>query len=194
MEKRGKPSLEAKMETLAKIIDGHIVHDETRVAVCIKGTRLGFPATLEAISPGWPFGVNYFIETEVVAEEPHQEMGEQFLKLTILPRVAHGILAFAARLLLVEAKGQKVGDKRLEREFIISYNNAEEAHRFCQYPGIYERLVFLHKQSKFTEMLVKADSGLWMAQPVNFRALSPDLFRETFARLADIGQILFEAF
>ncbi len=51
MEKRGKPSLEAKMETLAKIIDGHIVHDETRVAVCIKGTLLGFPATLEAISP-----------------------------------------------------------------------------------------------------------------------------------------------
>lgn len=193
METRERKSLDAKIESFAKIIDGRVVHDETRVAICIKGTVAGFPATMEAIGAGWPFGVNYFIETEVV-EAPSQDYNSQLLKLTILPRVAHGIMSFLARILLVEAKGQRVGDRRLENEFIISYNNAEEAHRFCQHPGVYDKLVFLHRKSKFTELLVKADAGLWMAQPVNFKSLNPDLFKETFHHLAELGQVLCDAF
>jgi hypothetical protein len=95
---------------------------------------------------------------------------------------------------LVESRGQKVADKRLESEFIMTYNNYDEAVRFCQYPGLADKLKKLHRYAKFSELLVKADSGLWLAQPVSFKSLDPDLFRETFKMLGDIGQVLFEAF
>ncbi|HEY9716166.1 MAG TPA: hypothetical protein V6C69_01750 [Trichormus sp.] len=185
--------LENKMETFAKIIEGRVVHDEGRVQICLKGTILGFPATLEAINAGWPFGVNYFIETNVI-EDPDEEPDDQPLKLTLLPRVAHGFMKIFARVLLVEARGMKLGDKKLENEFIASFNDHEEAMRFLQYPGVSEQLIKLHRQSKFSEMLVKAGSGLWLSQPVNFKSLDADLFRETFKRLGEVGQILFESF
>jgi len=185
--------LESKMETFAKIIEGRVVHDEGRVQICLKGTILGFPATLEAINAGWPFGVNYFIETQVI-DDPDEEPDPQALKMTLVPRVAHGIMKMFARILLVEARGMRLGDKKLENEFIASYNNADEAFRFVQYPGIAEQLIKLHRQTKFSEMLIKAGSGLWLSQPVNFKSLDADLFRETFKMLGDIGQILFEAF
>jgi hypothetical protein len=188
-----KDDLEPKMDTFANLIDGRAVDDHTRVQVCLKGTLLGFPATFEAIGAGWPFGVNYFIETEVI-EDPNAPVNPSALNLTVLPRVARGFTQIFARILLIESKGQPVGDKRLEREFIFTYNNNEEAHRFCQYPGVYEKLMELHKFSKFSELLVKQGSGLWLAQPVNFRSLHPDVFRETFNTLADLGQILFDAF
>jgi hypothetical protein len=181
------------METLAEIIEGRVVDDSTRVQVCLKGTQLGFPATFEAIGVGFPFGVNYFIETQVI-EDPNARVNPNALKLTILPRVARGFTQIFARILLIESKGQPVGDKRLEREFIMSYNNNEEAFRFCQYPGVYETLMKLHRFSKFSELLVKPDSGLWLAQPVSFKNLHPDIYKETFSTLADLGQILFDSF
>ncbi|HEY9774885.1 MAG TPA: hypothetical protein V6C81_14070 [Planktothrix sp.] len=185
--------LEAKMELLAKIIEGRVVHDEDRVQVCIKGTILGFPATIEALNAGWPFGVNYFIETHVI-DDPNRPQDPNGLKMTFIPRVARGLVQIFARVLLVESRGQRVGDKRLESEFIMTYNNVDEAIRFSQYPGIAEKLKKLHKYSRFSELLVKAESGLWLAQPISFKSLDPDLFRETFKMLGDIGQVLFEAF
>lgn len=185
--------LEVKMDGFAKLIDGRIVHDEQRVQVCLKGTVLGFPATLEAISAGWPFGVNYFIETKVI-EDPNHPNQEGTLKLTILPRVARGLMQIFARVLLIEPRGQKVGDARLEKTFILSYNNIEDARRFCQYPGVYEKLIDLHNFAKFSELLIKADSGIWMAQPTNFRSLNPDQFKQTFKVLGDLGQIMFDIF
>lgn len=185
--------LETKMDTLAKLIDGRVVDQTQRVQVCLKGTVLGFPATLEAINAGWPFGVNYFIETKVI-EDPDHPNQEGTLKLTILPRVARGLMQIFARILLIEPKGQKVGDNRLEKLFILSYNNADEARRFCQYPGVYEKLVDLHNFSEFSELLIKADSGIWMAQPTNFRALNADHYKQTFKVLGDLGQIMFDIF
>ena len=187
------PDLDAKMQMLARIIEGRVVDDSNRVQVCLKGTILGFPATLEAINVGWPFGVNYYIETRVI-DDPNQPRDPNALKLTFVPRVARGLIELFARVLLVESRGQKIGDKRLEEEFVMSFNNYEEAVRFCQYPAVSDKLKALHKYAKFSELLVKADSGLWLAQPVSFKTLDPDLFRETFKMLGDLGQILFEAF
>src|ERR1700722_4253319 len=108
-------SIAAKMKAFADIIEGRVVHDEARVQVCIKGTILGFPATYEAIGAGFPFGGNYFIETKVI-DDPEEEPDPRTLKLTVLPRVARGLLQFLARIMLFEAKGQSVGDKRLEKQ------------------------------------------------------------------------------
>ena len=188
-----KTDLAAKMQTFAELIEGRVVDDHTRVEVCLKGTVLGFPATLEAIGAGWPFGVNYFIETKVI-DDPNEPENPMSLKLTLLPRVARGFMQIFARVLLIEARGQSIGDKRLEKEFILSFNNSEEAHRFAQYPGVYERLLDLHNYSKFSELLIKSNSGLWLAQPVNFRSLHADVCKETFKTMAEIGQILFESF
>jgi hypothetical protein len=33
-----------------------------------------------------------------------------------------------------------------------------------------------------------------LSQPKNFHSLDPDVFRETFRLLAELGQVLFEAF
>jgi hypothetical protein len=186
-------NLSAKMKAFADIIEGRVVHDEGRVQVCIKGTVLGFPATYEAIGAGFPFGGNYFIETKVI-DDPNQEPDKRALNLTALPRVARGLLQILARIMLFEAKGQSVGDKRLEKMFIFSHNNRGEAERFVTYPGVFERLIEIHNYTKFTELLVKADAGLWLAQSENFKSLTPDLFRETFNVLGALGQNVFDAF
>jgi len=185
--------LSNKMKAFADMIEGRVVHDESRVQVCIKGTVLGFPATYEAIGAGWPFGGNYFIETKVI-DDPSHEPDAKSLKLTALPRVARGLMQFLARLMLFEAKGQPVGDRRLEKAMIFSHNNRAEAERFTTYPGVYEHLMEINNYTKFTELLVKADAGLWLAQSENFRALTPDLFRETFNTLGALGQNVFDAF
>ena len=54
---------DSKSRSIAQALDGKVVDDSARVAVCIKGSLLGFPATMEAFRPHFPFGVNYYIET-----------------------------------------------------------------------------------------------------------------------------------
>lgn len=185
--------VDAKCKAFAEIIEGRVVDDQVRVQVCLKGTVLGFPATLEAIGAGWPFGVSYFVETKVV-DDPNEQEDPNALKLNILPRVVRGFASFFARILLFEPRGQRIGDKRIDSHFICSFNNSDEALRFFQYPGVYEKLMLLHDYAKFSELLVKAKAGLVLTQPTNFKSLDPDNFRETFKNLADLGQVLFEAF
>lgn len=177
---------------MAKIIEGRIIED-SRFEVCIKGTVLGFPATLQAMKAGWPFGVTYTLETQVI-DDPNNPTSPDALTMTLSPRVTHGIAAWFARLLLFEPQGQHLQDKRMENHFVFSFNNSQEAERLVKYPGLFENLLKLEEFSKFSEMTIKAHAGLVVSQPQNFNNLDPDVFRETFGLMGEIGQILFESF
>lgn len=181
-----------KLQMMAQMIEGRVVED-TRFEVTIKGTVLGFPATLQAIKAGWPFGVTYTLETQVI-DDPNRPPQPDALSMTISPRMTHGLMAFVARLLLFEPQGQHLQDKRMEKSFIFSFNNTMEAERFVKYPGVFENLLHLEEYAKFSEMVIKAHAGIVLSQPENFNNLDPDVYRETFKLLGEVGQILFEAF
>ena len=193
MSTANKDLLKRKMKAFAKLIDGQVVDDADRVQVCIKGTVLGFPATLEAITAGWPFGVSYYIQTTVI-EDPDRQSDPGALQLTLCPRTARGPFSFLARLLLFEAQGQKMGDRRIENTFVASFNNGSEALRFVNYPGVFENLMRLEHHSKFSEFLLKSGAGLSLSQPTSFNSLEANVFQETFKVLGDIGQVLVEDF
>ncbi|HEY9713598.1 MAG TPA: hypothetical protein V6C72_09005 [Chroococcales cyanobacterium] len=182
----------ARMQEMARIIEGKPVEDP-RFEVCLKGTVLGFPATLQAINANWPFGVTYLLETQVI-EDPNHQQSPNTLRLTISPRATRGIFSFIARILLFEPRGQSVSDKRMEEAFMFTYNNQHEAERFLRYPGVYEKLQKLDEYAKFSELFVKVDAGLSLSQPTCFNKLDSDVFRETFKLLGDLGQVIFEAF
>lgn len=184
--------LPAKVDEFAKIIEGRSVQDP-RFEVNIKGTVLGFPATLQAIKASWPFGVTYTLETQVI-DDPNNPPQSDALMMTISPRYARGFFSGIARILLIEPHGQPLSDKRFEQWFMCSYNTFSEADRFVKYPGVFESLHSLERCSKFTELTVKAHAGLVLAQPQNFRTLNADVLRETFRLLSELGQVLFEVF
>lgn len=185
--------LNAKMQAVAEIIEGRVIKNDQRVAVSVKGSVLGFPASLEAIHTGWPFGVMYFLETEVV-EDPNKKNIAEPLKLTILPRVGRGFFQFFSHILLFESRGMPVGDKSLEGRFIFLHNDKDLAERFVKYPGVSDRLIKLEQYSKFGELTIKADAGIFLSQPKSFAALDLDICRETFRILGELGQVVFEAF
>lgn len=183
----------AKLRAVADIIEGRVVGEDPRVAICVKGSVLGFPATLEAIHPNWPFGVMYYVETQII-EDPHKIRLSNSLNLTVCPRFGRGWTRFFAHLFLFEARGLSVNDKQLESRFIFSYNDGAQAERFVKYPGNPDRLARLEEFSKFTELTIRSDAGLYLAQPQSFHALDLDICRETFRLLGQLGQVLFEAF
>ena len=55
-----------KQEAVAGLIDGEVIDDSDRVAVCIKGIVNGFPARLETFMVGFPWSVSYALETNIV--------------------------------------------------------------------------------------------------------------------------------
>jgi len=185
--------LEAKKQAIAEIIEGRVVPDETRVAVSIKGSVIGFPASLEALNTGWPFGVMYSLDTKVV-DDPNKPTIKEPLKMTILPRMGRGLLRFIAHIVLFEARGMRVGDKFLESKFVFEYSDEQLAERFVRYPGMSERLIKLEQFSGFNELTIKSDAGLFLSQPKSFTALDLDVCRETFRLLGEMGQVLFESF
>ena len=184
---------EAKVALIAKILEGRVVHDEPRVLVCIKGIVLGFPATLEAIQPSFPFGVTYFLETNVI-EDPNAQPRQSPLKLVITPRIGRGLFSFFSRLLLLEAKGQKVDIPQIDSAFVCSFDNIDATKRFLHYPAIQEKLVMLAKYSQFTELLIKTDAGICLSQPTSLNALGLDVCKETFRLLGELGQVIFDNF
>jgi hypothetical protein len=186
-------NLDAKLQAAAQILEGRVVKNDPAVEVCIKGSVFGFPAALKAIKSGWPFGVMYFLETEVV-EDPNQAKRPDALKLTLSPRYGRGIWGFFTRLLLFEDSGMTVADKQLDSRFICNYNNAALAERFMKYPGVADNLLKLEHYCKFSEMQISSQAGIYMAQPKSFRALDLDVCRESFKILGQLGQVIFEAF
>lgn len=181
-----------KVAMMARFIEGTSVED-IRFDVNIKGTVNGFPATLQAIKATLPFGVTYTLETHVI-DDPNNPPRTNALRLTMSPRYARGFLSWIARIMLFEPQGQTLNDKRLEQLFMFNYNNQAEAERFIKYPGVYDNLVKLERCSNFTELTVRAHAGLALTQPQNFNSLDPDVFRETFRLLSELGRVLFEAF
>ena len=186
--------LEAKKRALADILEGKIVDDSGRVEICIKGSVLGFPMTVEAFRSGFPFGVTYYIETETEAERQRQNIGTPF-RIDIQPRYARGgILVFLSRLLLFESKGQNVGDKKFEGKYISSHNDYETAERFVRYPGVFEGIDNLSQLTSFSELVARAKYGLVLSQPQNFASIDIDKTRETIKQMGALAQILFDAF
>jgi hypothetical protein len=182
-----------KLETAAQLIEGRVATDENPSEVYIKGTVLGFPAILQAIFSGWPFGVTYIIETKVV-DDPSKVADATSMTMTIVPRMAHGFLKTFTRIFLLEPSGVPVGDKRVQEKYLVTTNNVAQSDRFFRYPGVYDSMVKLEKMTKFTEIVIKAEAGLSLSQPKSFNALELDVCKETFRSLAELGQILFESF
>ncbi len=181
-----------KLEQVAHLIEGKVVADAP-VPIFIRGTVLGFTAILEALAAGWPFGVTYIVETNVV-DDPSRLPEPTKLSMVIIHRSARGPLKDLTRLLLMEPRGQAIGDKRVQERFLITCNNEEQGERFVSYPGVYEALVKLEKMTKFNEINVKANAGLSLSQPQSFNSLDLDACKETFRVLGELGQILFESF
>jgi len=182
---------EAKLKAIAEILQGRVVDDTQRVEICVKGTILGFPATIEAFRAGFPFGVMYFIETEVIEDS---ERDPEAFYYTIMPRYAKGFLRFITRILLLESKGQRTGDKRFDGRYISSYNKADEAERFIRYPGVVDKIEQLYKITQFGEMGIRAQAGVYLSQQQSFNKIDLDKVRVTFKLLGELGQVLFEAF
>jgi hypothetical protein len=185
--------LEDKVQTFAKIVEGRSITDDPRFEVFIKGTVMGFPVMLQAIKATWPFGLIYTLETQVI-DDPNAPPDPNALLMQLSPRVARGMFAFFAKILLFEPTGQHLSDRRMEQRFMFTYNNALEAERFVRYPGLFENLLRLEHCAKFTELTIRAKAGLVLTQPVNFNSINPDVCRETFKLMSDVGQVLFEAF
>lgn len=184
--------LEGKQRDVASLIDGEAVDDSDRVAVCIKGTVDGFPAQLEAFMTGWPFGVNYVVQTRVI-DEPHAPNAGGS-KITILPRLGRGLMSVFSRIFLFESKGMYVNDRNLEKKLIFSYDYRDEALRIIKYPGIPDILLTLESDCKLKEMIIKTEAGIFFSQGVCFNDLDLDLCRATFNYLGQIAKVMSEMY
>lgn len=185
--------INAKQQAVANIIDGRVIDNTERVGVCIKGIVMGFPATLEAIGEGWPWPTTYTLETNPVVDPADREETYS-AKISICPRVGRGFFRFFSNILLFEARGQSIGDKKLESKLIFSYDDRDLAERFIRYPGVGEHILALEHLSKFSEMVVKTDAGIYLSQPQCFKNVDLDVIRVTFREMAELGQVLFDAF
>lgn len=180
---------QAKMKAVAEMLEGTVVEESIGLEVQVKGSVSGFPSTLQALRAGFPFGITYIVEVNVMNEKE-----EDPLNMTIMPRYARGFLSFITRLLLLESKGQMIGDKKFDSKFLLSFNEHNVAERFIKYPGVMEKIEALQVNTKFSEMGLKAKAGLYLTQPTNFNSVDLDVVRVTFKMMGELGQVLFEAF
>ena len=182
---------EGKQHAVANLIAGGPVDDTDRVAVCIKGHINGCESRLEAFMTGWPFGVTYIVQSTPGDLRHESDAGS---KITLLPRIGRGAWSFFSHILLFEAKGMNVHDRRLEKQIIFSYDNQEEALRLIKYPGIADILLTLESDCKLKEMIIKTTAGICFTQGVNFKELDLDMCSATFNYLAQIAQVMSEIF
>ncbi|MBI5176190.1 MAG: hypothetical protein SFV17_11735 [Candidatus Obscuribacter sp.] len=182
-------SVEDKKKNFATIVDGKVVDDSERVAVCIKGSVLGFPATIEAIKPDFPFGTSFYLETDVLHE--HQGTKPSFT-IVVTPKVAKGLSGFLGRLLLIDAHERPTGIKVFDSELLAHSEDLDICHRFIGYPGMAEKLRDLQRFNGFREFHIQGGKGLCLICPTNFKGLSYDVARETLQVMATIAQVLFE--
>ena len=184
--------IEAHQRAVAKLIDGAVIDDSERVAVCIKGTVNGFPAQLEAFTASWPFNVTYVVQTNIV-EDPDRPRQEQ-AKISVLPRVGQGFFSFFAHIFLFESKGMNVNDKKLEKKLIFNYDHRDAALRVIKYPGVPDILLTLDEDCKMKELVIKTDGGLYMVQGNTFENLDLDLCHATFSYMGQMAQVLSELY
>ncbi|MCC6978541.1 MAG: hypothetical protein IT343_09470 [Candidatus Melainabacteria bacterium] len=182
-----------KLEAVANLIEGRVVDDSARVEVCIKGSLLGFPVTMEAFRAGFPFGVTYFLEIGDLGEGP-KPVDPDALCMTFYPRMTRGFYSFFARLLLLESKGQPIDEPRIKSNFLVSYNSREKAERFVHFPGVLEKVLKLEHYAKFGELVIRTDAGISLSQPQNFNSLEMEVIKESFNTISELGQIMFDNF
>ncbi len=183
--------INAKLAELAQSIDGQVVNNQAGLTVCVKGIVAGFPVALEAIKATYPFGVSYFLETNQFAGKISKP---ECFKLTIMPKYMQGWLSLVSRILLFESRGQKLNLPELDRALRFQYDNGPEAKRFAHYPGAAQKILDLEKISRCNEMLINSGAGIYLSQPTAFIALDLNVCKEIFIIMAQLGQILFEAF
>lgn len=183
---------DAKLNALAEIIEGKVIDDSSRVEVCVKGTVVGFPATIEAIRSGFPFGCSLFVETDVLNEHPDKD--PDAFALTISPKVVTGFWAMFSRILLVDHTNKQLGDKRFDSSYIADTSNNEQALRFVTYPSMLDRITLLSKYTSFSELHVRAGQGIVLVQPNSIEKIELDTVREAFKLLGEMAQVVFEAF
>ncbi len=184
---------EAKLNELALVIEGKVVDDSDRVEVCIKGTVLGFPATIEALRANFPFGASFFLETDVLNEH-NSSSDQQGFTLTISPKVVTGFWANFSRILLIDHQTKLIGDKRFDNHYLAVTNNDEEARRFIRYPAMMDKIILLSRTCSFTEVHIRAGHGLVTVQPTSIEKLDGDVVRESFRVMGEMAQVMFEAF
>ncbi|MBA3993092.1 MAG: hypothetical protein C0469_06145 [Cyanobacteria bacterium DS2.3.42] len=182
-----------KLEAIAKLIEGRIVDDSDRVEVCVKGSLLGFPITLESFRAGWPFGVTFFLEIGDLSEGP-KPVDPDALNMTFYPRMTRGLYSFFARLLLLESKGQPIDEPRIKSNFLVAYNTRDLAERFVHFPGVLEKILKLEHYAKFSELVIRTDAGISLSVPQNFNALEMDVAKESIQCISELGQIMFDNF
>jgi hypothetical protein len=185
-------NIKDKSSQFAQSIDGRVVLDQDRVEVCIKGFIAGFPITLEAVRATYPFGVNYFLETSNFSAT--RKSSADSFKLTVLPKYMQGWLSLISRIFLFESRGQKLDLPQLDRSLKFKYDHGAGAKKFAHYPGVSEGILTLEKLTHFNEMLIKSDAGIFLSQPTAFNVIELDSCRQAFALMAELGQVIFEAF
>ncbi len=186
--------LPGKQNAVAKLINGEVIDDTDRVAVCIKGVVNGFPAQFDAFMTGWPFSVTYIVESRVVESGSDQRDAEDCAKISIVPRFGQGFWSIFSKIFLFESKGMSVGDRRLEKKMIFSYDLREPALRLIKYPGIPEILQVLEEDCKMKEMMMKTNAGIIFTQSANFEELDLDMCQATFNYLSQIAKVMSEIF
>jgi hypothetical protein len=184
---------EAKLQALADLIEGKVVDDSARVEACIKGTVIGFPATIEAMRLSFPFGCSFFLETDVLRENKSKKSSGVFT-LTVSHRLVTGFWAKFSRILLIDHTDKPLGMKKFDSEYIAKTNDDEQALRFVQYPSMIDKLLLLSQYSNFTELHVRSGYGVVLVQPTSIEKLDLDTVRETFRVFGEVAQVVFEAF
>lgn len=180
---------EKHLKELATVIEGSVVDDRPRVEVCIKGSTLGFASTIEAIGTGFPFGVSFFMVTDVLGE--NRAPGKY---LTISPKVVQGFLAKFSRILLLDGGAVKVGDSQFDQHFILRTSDSMWSRAFIKYPGMMRKLSDLFEVSKFSEFHFREKQGICVVQSQCLEDLSTDQAREVFRAMAPIAQVIFDVF
>lgn len=184
--------MEQKQRDVASLIDGEVIDDTDRVAVCIKGTVNGFPAQLETFMTGWPFNVTYVVESN--KQRPDDFDPQDGAKISVLPRLGQGLWGIFTHIFLFESKGMSIGDKRLEKKLIFSYDLRDPTLRLLKYPGVGESLLVLEEDCKLKEMTIKTNAGLYFIQGSTFEELDLDLCSATFNYLGQVAQVMSELF
>lgn len=187
------PAQDWKLEAIANLIEGRVVDDSDRVEVCIKGTVLGFPATIEAFRAGFPFGATFFLEIGDLSDGP-KPFDPNALNMSFYPRMTRGLYSFFARLLLLESKGQPIDEPRIKSNFLVSYNSRDKAERFVHFPGVLEKVLKLEHYAKFSELVIRTDAGISLSQSSNFNSLEVEAAKEIFQTIGELGQIMFDNF
>ncbi len=82
----------------------------------------------------------------------------------------------------------------LDSAFIFKFDHPILAKMFAHHEGVAEIIQKLQEQEHFSEMVINSSAGLYLAQPTPFGALDLEQCKETFNLLANLGQVLFEAF